>query len=344
MKIANAQVERYIAKISEEPIAGCLIYGPEEGAVGSRSKVIAKKIVSDLADPFLVADIDLARLASDEALLLDEFFSLSMLGGRKLIKLKVAKASGHEVIVSALKVLNKKLADLDLRSQNFLLIEAGDLKKDSSLRKLCEASKFIATIACYEDDAGTFRKFVEEELKKQRLELDKNTVNFLLTKLKRNRLTAETEIAKIATYLGAQKKISPEEINLLIGAELDFNAGQLLDDFISRKPAEAITKFQKLFKETGAPIGMVRFFLGYFQKLFLAKQRIEIEREDFEVVIKSQYLFFKAEDDFRRHLRTLPLNTLAKILSDLEQLEVKMKTGQVKQEILFERFLLVHEL
>lgn len=84
MKIPPFQIENYIQKIAAEKIAGCLLFGPEAALVNYRFNLIAKKIAPDLSDPFLVTNISKEKLVEDKAILGDEFFSYSMLGGRKI--------------------------------------------------------------------------------------------------------------------------------------------------------------------------------------------------------------------------------------------------------------------
>ena len=158
MKIANAQIDFYIQKIAQEKIAGCLIFGPETSVVDYRFDLIAKKISPDLSDPFMVANLSKERLAEDKGILSDEFFSFSMLGGRKLILVKNADIAAG----AALKILFED-RDYAKKSDNFILIHAGDLDKASVLRKAAEDNLNFAVIACYEDDECTIRNFIANQ-------------------------------------------------------------------------------------------------------------------------------------------------------------------------------------
>ncbi len=135
MKIATAATENYLSKIDKEKISGCVIYGPAESVVSSRFELVAKKITPDLSDPFLVANLSKDRLSEDPACLADEFYSFSMLGGRKLIIIKDCDTQA----ASALKLLLSE-KNLSAKSENFILIQAGDLDKGASLRKQAEES------------------------------------------------------------------------------------------------------------------------------------------------------------------------------------------------------------
>src|SRR3989338_8172636 len=144
MKIATNQIDSYITKIAEEKIAGALVYGPCASVIISRFNYIAKKIVANLSDSFLVSHLTKERFAQYPSCLADEFYSFSMLGGRKLIIIQDPSTQ----MASALKEL---LQDKDevAKSDNFILIQAGDLDKSSALRKIAESSEIFANIICY---------------------------------------------------------------------------------------------------------------------------------------------------------------------------------------------------
>ncbi len=74
MKISSYQVENYIKKIADEKISGCLLYGPEPTITRFRFEVIAKKIVNDLTDPFLVSQLSSEKIKEDKAILTYEFY------------------------------------------------------------------------------------------------------------------------------------------------------------------------------------------------------------------------------------------------------------------------------
>ena len=115
MKITSNQVESYIKNIDNAKIAGCLLYGPEFSVISRRFNNIAKKIVANLSDDFLVANISKERLGNDKSAIFDEFFSLSMLGGRKLITIKDVDSE----VIKAIKGLDEEKNLLN-KSDNFI--------------------------------------------------------------------------------------------------------------------------------------------------------------------------------------------------------------------------------
>jgi DNA polymerase-3 subunit delta len=333
MKIPTFQIENYIQKIAQEKIAGCLIYGPETSLVNYRFDIIAKKIVSDLSDPFLVVNLSKERLSQDKAILADEFFSFSMLGGRKLILVKDSDAACN----TALKILFEDVNFAE-RGKNFILIAAGDLDKSSSLRKMAEDNFNFAAIPCYEDDERVIRKFLTDELAKRQLKSSVQVIDYLFEKLGKNRQTILSEIEKIAIFLGEEKNLTFEIIEKLTNSESEISANEFVMSFSLQKFDLALLQAEKLFRHGFEAITLIRFLSNYLQKLYQAKVEIESAALDFESAVKAQRLFFKVEIEFRKNLKNLTLNFLIKNLSELEKLENKIKTTSISSKLLFTAF------
>jgi DNA polymerase-3 subunit delta len=333
MKILPAQIDNYIVRIAQEKLAGCLIYGPEASLTNYRFDLIAKKISPDLADPFLVSNLSKERLSQDKAILADEFFSFSMLGGRKLIMVRDADIAAG----AALKILFED-RDFAKKSDNFILIQAGDLDKGSALRKACEDSPYFSAIACYEDDERAIKKFIETELVKKNLKASSQVLDLLLEKFGKNRQIILSELERISVFLGEEKNLNIELVEKLTASESEISANEFVMSFAAQNFAAALIQAEKLFRNDFEPITLIRFLINYLQKLYQARLAIELKEFDFEEAVKAQRLFFKTEFEFRKHLKVSSLNFLVKNLKNLAKLELKMKSETMKPKLLFIAF------
>jgi DNA polymerase-3 subunit delta len=330
MKIANYQIENYIQRINNEKIAGCLVYGPESSVVRYRFSVIAKKIVKDLADPFLVVNIDEDKIKEDSGILADEFFAFPMFGGRKLIIIKDAGSYTAQSLKAL--IANKDFAN---KSDNFILIQGEDLSKSSALRKIVEDNPSLASIACYEDDEQVVRKFISEKLQENQLKFNLKIIDLLLEKFGKNRQLLNLEIEKIAQYFHDDKNLNLEDLSLILVDQNEISANQFVANFADKKYAIALNQLNKMLDGDFEAIALVRILSGYFQKLYNAKLMIERDGKDFDMAVKAQFLFFKIEAEFRRHLKNLSLNSLVKILGDLEKIEIKIKSTKMPPKLIF---------
>ena len=334
MKIANAQIDSYISSIDKEKIAGALIYGPC-GSVGtSRFNYIAKKIVANLSDQFLVSHLTKERFAQQSSCLDDEFYSFSMLGGRKLI---IVQEPSTEAVQSLKDLLKNE--ESVAKSENFILVQAGDLEKSSSLRKLSETSNLFASIACYEDNDITTRKFIEQQLARNGLQSGFNISQHIFELLGKNRQVIAAEINKIATYLD-KKEITIEAIDLAIKGQAEIPFDNFVNAFVAKNKASALKSAEFLLNNGFEAIMLIRFLSNYVQKLYHAKMAVEAEEISFEEAVKKQRLFFKVEDEFRKNLKSTSLADLKSWLNLLMLIEIKIKSStKLSPKILFFAFL-----
>lgn len=330
MKISSYQVENYIKKIADEKISGCLLYGPELTITRFRFEVIAKKIVNDLADPFLVSQLSSEKIKEDKAILTDEFYSIAMLGGRRLIMIK--DCDTHTV--QALKIL---LSDPQYgrKSDNFILIQGGDMDKSSALRKLVEESQFLMAIPCYEEDATSLRKSISELFVENDIIVEGEIINLMVKNFGKDRNLIVNEVSKIKNYLGDEKKLSLEIFKKITSSNQDENLQDFAVQFASKNYEWCFLRAEKAFEGGNESILLVRNLINYFSKLYSAKVSIENSGKSIDEAVKSAQIFYKIEADFRRNLQSLSLKFIAKSLQSFEKLEINLKKGNMSSRLVF---------
>ena len=330
MKISSYQVENYIKKIADEKISGCLLYGPEPTITRFRFEVIAKKIVNDLADPFLVSQLSSEKIKEDKAILTDEFYSIAMLGGRRLIMIKDCDAH----TVQALKIL---LSDPQYgrKSDNFILIQGGDMDKSSALRKLVEESQFLMAIPCYEEDATSLRKSISELFVENDIIAEGEIINLMVKNFGKDRTLIANEVSKIKNYLGDEKKLSLEIFKNITSSNQDENLQDFAVQFASKNYEWCFLRAEKAFEGGNESILLVRNLINYFSKLYNAKVSIENSGKSIDDAVKSAQIFYKIEADFRRNLQSLSLKFIAKSLQSFEKLEINLKKGNMSSRLVF---------
>ena len=89
MKIQSSDADRYAAHPPKN-VAAFLVFGQDAGLVRERAETLMKTVVDDLNDAFRVADLDDSTLMSDPARLSDEAAAISMLGGRRVVRVRGA--------------------------------------------------------------------------------------------------------------------------------------------------------------------------------------------------------------------------------------------------------------
>ena len=162
-EIKSHEFERF-AENPAERFRVFVLYGPDRGLVSERANLIAKKTGIDPDDAFASLKLTASDLQSDPGRLLDEVNAIGLFGGEKLVWIK--GASAEKALVDALQILAETPPEA-----SFLIIEAGDLKKGTGLRKIAEPARSIAAIPCYADDARSLNALIDQELSADNLRI-----------------------------------------------------------------------------------------------------------------------------------------------------------------------------
>ena len=316
MKLQGAAVDRFIAR-PDPAIRAVLLYGPDEGLVRERAAAIGRQIVSDLGDPFRVATLTAEAIAADPTLLADEAASLSLMGGRRLVRVR----DGSDKATRALDAL---LASP--RSDSLTVIEAGDLGPRSSLRKLAEANAAAAALACYiEDEAGLMRT-LHAQIGAAGKSIDPDAERALASSLVGDRMLARGEVDKLLVYMGDIPRIELADVE----ATIVDSASSSMDD-AARAAAEGDFAgldvcLERLAAESAGGIGILRASQAYFRKLHVTRARID-SGDTLDRALSQLHppLFFKLKDAFGGQVRRWPLRRLADALDRLVAAEAASK-------------------
>jgi DNA polymerase III subunit delta len=117
VKIEPRQAEAFLRK-PDPRIRGVVIYGNDDGLIAERAVALARTVCDDLKDPFRVIDISGEALKNDPARLADEFGAMSMLGGRRVIRVRPA---GEETVAALENLVAAPAGDA------LIVVEGGNL-------------------------------------------------------------------------------------------------------------------------------------------------------------------------------------------------------------------------
>src|SRR5262249_37315030 len=145
------QVDAFLKK-PNPGIRGVVIYGTDDGLIAERAQQLARTVCEDLKDPFRVVDIAGDALKADPARLADEFVAMSLMGGRRVIRVRPA---GEE---SAAALENLAAASA---GDALVVLEGGNLTPRSALRTLAETEDCLAALPCYADREEDLERLVE---------------------------------------------------------------------------------------------------------------------------------------------------------------------------------------
>jgi DNA polymerase-3 subunit delta len=183
-----------------------LVYGPDAGLVAERATALTDLFAKRAPGQTEIVRLDDRDFAEDPARLEVELRSVPMFAARQVIRV----AAGSRLDVPSLKTL------LATPSDNLLIVEGGNLRPDSSLRKLFESQKSAAALPCYSDNR-TLTAMVDDELAEAGLRIDSETRSFLMTRLGADQALSRSEVAKLALYAAGQARVTQDDIEAIVG-------------------------------------------------------------------------------------------------------------------------------
>ena len=331
-------IERFLSR-PDPAVRAALIYGRDSGVVRDRGRELAVKLVPNPDDPFDVAVLTEQDLADDGGRLEGELAAQSLMGGRRLVRLRLTaeKPAADKLAAEAL----TRHAKGELNPDAFLLIEAGALGRDSGLRKACEKADAVATIPCYEDEPGDVARLVRESLAADNLSLTSDALNLFVARMPKERGVARQEIERLALFLGPGSGVAATPANLdpFLGVEPEASLFDAASDAFGGRLGEAQAGIRRAAQEGESGPAAVRA-LG----MHLGKLRRALTLADagagLQEAAKASGVFWKQEREFLRQARAWSLAELDRIQPEILAADRACKTAGSPDRLISERLAL----
>ncbi len=323
MLVRTAEAERFLARLPPELIA-VLFYGPDQGLVRERAEKVITSIVPDLRDPFRIAEMEGAALAEDAGRLYGEAAALSMIGGRRVVRIRSATNALARIFAPFL---------AEAKSEALVVVEAGDLAKDSSLRESFEEAPRAASIACYLDSPDTIADLVRSSLKAQGASIAPAALEEAVSLLGADRGTTRREVEKLLLYAHGRKSVTLEDVRAIMGDEAEARIEEACDAAGEGDAPRLDRALERLWTAGISPVAILRVAMGHFQRLALAKAQIARGETADTIARRARPpIHFTRLAGFKIQLRNWSEERLGEALDLLLETEALCKTTAVPAE------------
>lgn len=233
--LRGKEIDAYLARPDPaRPIV--LLYGPDAGLVRERVEALLASAVDDPNDPFSLVRLDGDELSAEPSRLVDEALTIPLFGGRRAIRVRAGSRSFAGGIDA--------LADTVLKDCR-IVIEAGELRPESPLRKACERAKNAAAIACYPDTERELAKLIDDEIRLSNLRIDPDARAVLMTSLGGDRQASRNELRKLTLYAHGQSEITLDDVMAVVADASELKIDPIIDGAFAGKPSAVETEFAK---------------------------------------------------------------------------------------------------
>lgn len=330
MEFKSAQIDAFI-KSPDKSRRVFLCYGQDEGLVRERAKAICLTTVDSLDDPFCYVEMAQGDVSEDPARLSDEIGAISMTGGDRVIRLRGTGNTTANLIKSVL--------DMDF-SNSLLVIEAGDIRKDSALVKAVNSADFGVVIPCFRDKNQDISTLINEVLREANLSPASDASEYLRQNLGSDRAISRQELDKLVLYMGSEAtRVTLEDAKAVIGDSSAESVFDVIDAALVGNLPKLELTLNKAFFAGESSITFLRLIQNQLKQLHKAASFIDRGASSSDALKKSGIPFFNHQKA-QSQLSKRRSGHFATCLDIILQAEMDCKTTSYPDEALCRRALL----
>jgi DNA polymerase III subunit delta len=307
VKLAPARVAAFLRDPGDCRVV--LLFGDDAGMIRDRAETLVRTVAGSLDDPFLVTELpreDIRQLANEAA-------GLSLMGGRRVVRVRDVTDAATEPVLAVLKS----------KAPALVVLEAPTIASRSKLRTALEAAPEGAAIGCYPEEGRALEETIRETLKSHGSGIDPDALSWLSQQLGADRASTRAELEKLALYAGPGNRVDLDAAMTCVG---DL-AGLSLDDALfaatTGDVAMADRALESAVAEGAAPVQVLRAALGHLQKLHRARLVMDeqgLNASDATKTVRPP-VFYQKVGAFTRSLGLWPAPTLIAAMAALAEAE-----------------------
>lgn len=331
MIVKSHEADKYVAN-PPKSLSIALVYGPDAGLVQERTEKLLKSVTPDLTDPFNAADLSEAAILADPARLADEAAAISMMGGRRTVRVRGAGNDLADIVEGFLD---------DPKGDALVVIEAGDLAKISALRKLFDGHKSAVAVQCYPDSVRDLADVVRDALRAEGLSIAPDALEDAVSRLGNDRGVTRREIEKLLLYMHGQKQVTLADVRAVMGDEAEARSEAACDAAGSGDMAKLDRELERLWVADTHPAQVIRSAMGHFQRLLQARESAA-RGQSIEDVLKRMRppVHFSRLTAFKTQANRWSSDRLGDALDMLLEAEILSRTTAVPAEAVCGRALM----
>ncbi len=253
MKKSGAQALAFCDKPPGKPRIA-LIFGADAGLVSTAADSLAANWVPGI-DPFNLIRLSDDDIRRDPHMLADELVARSLLGGDRLIRVRVEKEASTKPILEIIADIDKGL----LNPEAAWIIEGGELGKTNRLRAGIEAAENAIALQLFADDEGAVEELVTKRLAAAGVAIEPAALAAFAAELPGDRRMAMSELEKLELYaVGLGRAVNADDVRRLASAEQPRGADDAADAAILGDTVQATLSINRFLDAGGSPISALR--------------------------------------------------------------------------------------
>ena len=313
-------------------LTAALFFGSDPGLVSERSAVLAAMLADRETPRAEILRLDDAELDDDLGRLETELQMRPMFSSRRIVR----AIAGRRISAQLLKPL---LGSGPL--EGLLIVEAGNLKSDDSLKALFETSAGCFAVACHPDSAADIDTLITDVLAPFSLAIEPDARALLQSRLGADRTLSRAEIEKLAIFCLGQSPITVDKVESIVGDAADLALERIAEAAAEGRTQAAVTDFGRAIASGESAQTIILITQRYFLKLHKVRSDVDAgQRLDDALKAMRPPLFFKQKDVFARQVRRWTRPQLDQALRRIAEAAKAARLSSVIEDILAERLIL----
>jgi DNA polymerase-3 subunit delta len=221
------------------------------------------------------------------------------------------------------------------------VIEAGELRPESPLRKACERAQTAVAIACYPDGERELAKLIDDELRNSNLRIAPEARAVLIALLGGDRQASRNELHKLALYAHDKGEVTLDDVMAVVADASELKIDPIVDGAFAGNAAAVETEFAKAMVAGTYP-GMI-ISAAQRQAAWLHKSALAIaDGTPISALLDSGFprLHFSRKGSVETALRHFSVARLTVIIDQLATAALEMRKQTQLAAVIAQRVLL----
>ena len=289
-----------------------LLHGKNEGYKNEEIEKISEKLKRK------IVSYDEKQVINNTVEFFENNLNKSLFESEKIILINRCTDKIYKII--------EELADRNINDIIFIL-NSDVLEKKSKLRNFFEKSKTqLVSIAFYPDNFDTLFKIAQKTFKEKNISLSNECISVLINKCASDRKNLLNEIEKIELYSKDKKKISNEEIFILINLSENHSINELINSCLVKNQKKLFNILNSNIFSNEDCIVIIRTLLKKTKNLLNLVVQFHINKDINATIDNAKPpIFWKEKSVIKDQIKLWSVETLKALIVEINDVEYNIK-------------------
>ncbi|QMS85630.1 DNA polymerase III subunit delta [Candidatus Xianfuyuplasma coldseepsis] len=229
---------------------------------------------------------------------------------------------------------------LEHPAEGSLLIVQVPFAKLDERKAITKHIKKIATVEhCTPLKDQDLRGWVKRQLGKHGISIDADALNELLNRVENNTEVLVSETTKLVLYAEDLNRVDLDIVKKVITKNVEDNVYEITNSILANERGKALEIYNDLIMHSEDPLRILGILVNKYREILHTKMMINEGRD--KAAIASYFNATSGRTYYiMKNARSVHLDDVENQLKKLEELDYKIKTGQIDKKIGLELFIL----